>query len=249
MRILVVDDDKNIVSLFQDQLELAGHEVDIAYSGPPALQKLKQRKPDLLILDILMPGLTGLQIIGMMRRDPDLADVPVILSSATDGPTNEEAKRLAIVDFLRKPVDFVKFRKIIGDINRKKEEPKILIVDDNEEDIKLFETLITKQIRCTIIKAMDGDTAFELAQEKVPDLILMDYFLPGKDGLELSKELKRSKKTCDIPIILISAYMPSNAGKESFLLGNGVNTTGSFDPEELTRKVKEILGKSGGNEV
>lgn len=243
MKILIVDDNKDIASLIQDHLELEGYEVDVVYSGTAALQKLKGKKPDLVILDILMPGLTGFQVIGAMRRDPEMSDIPVILSSVTDGPTQEEAKRLAIVDFIRKPINFSKFKKIINDINIKKKQPKILIIDDNEADINLFETLITKQIDCTILKAMDGDTAFKLAQEMTPDLILMDYFIPGKDGLELSKELKKNKETCDIPIILMSAYMPSNIEDKSFTMGNSINTTGIFSGKELFNKIKEIVKK------
>lgn len=240
MKILIIDDNVNMCYLLRDYFEQSGHTVDMAHSAPAALQKINLQKPNAVILNILMSGLTGFQIIGAIRREPKTADIPIIISSITDGPA-EDGKRLAIVDFLRKPFDTDKFEEIIKTLSKKKEQPKILIIEDNEEDIKLIEILLLKQHRCTVLKAADGAAGFKLAQEEIPDLILMDYMLPVKDGLELSKELKKSQKTSNIPIVLITAYMPSNMGKKSFLLGNGDSGMGSFTFKELLEKIDEFL--------
>jgi DNA-binding response OmpR family regulator len=79
-KLLVVDDDKNLRLLYEQELQEEGHEVNLASSGPEALDYLKAQRPDLIILDISMPGMDGIEALGkILAKDKTM---PVILNTA-----------------------------------------------------------------------------------------------------------------------------------------------------------------------
>lgn len=103
-RILVVDDEKNIRALFRDELEEAGYEVDTAGSGQEAIAMVAAQAPDLMVLDIRMEDMTGLEVLEQVRRDHD--KLPVIMCTAVRGLQDDftvwDSK---VSDYITKPVD------------------------------------------------------------------------------------------------------------------------------------------------
>ncbi|MBT9585326.1 response regulator [bacterium] len=83
-KILVVDDDEHILRSLSQYLELEDFHVFSASSGPEALQLFQQEKPDLLVLDVMMPGMDGFQVLETLRNDPETANVPVLMLTARD---------------------------------------------------------------------------------------------------------------------------------------------------------------------
>ena len=81
----------------------------------------------------------------------------------------------------------------------------IMVVEDNEINMKLVRSLLALG-KFNIIEAVDAETGLELAQEKQPDLILMDVQLPGMDGLEATSRLKANPSTKHIPVIALTSY-------------------------------------------
>ena len=102
-RILVVDDSEDLREFFQVLLESAGYEVITASSGAEALEKIRAQRPDLITLDLIMPGMDGLEFLTRMRSDLAPPLPPVILVSGFD-LTEEEALRQGALMFVRKPV-------------------------------------------------------------------------------------------------------------------------------------------------
>ena len=86
MRVLVVDDDPVIRELLALELGLSGHEVDAAPDGESALERLRQDPADAVVLDVMMPGLTGWEVLSAIRADAALKRLPVVLLSARDVP-------------------------------------------------------------------------------------------------------------------------------------------------------------------
>jgi len=80
--ILAVDDEPNIVRLIQVNLERKGYEVGTASNGAKALAMIKQRRPELLISDVMMPEMDGFALLAALRRDPEYADLPIIMLTA-----------------------------------------------------------------------------------------------------------------------------------------------------------------------
>lgn len=81
-KILVVDDERPIVRLVQVNLEHAGYEVVAAYDGKEALEKVEQEKPDLIILDVMMPQMDGFEVMQRLQANPKTRDIPVIMLTA-----------------------------------------------------------------------------------------------------------------------------------------------------------------------
>jgi two-component system alkaline phosphatase synthesis response regulator PhoP len=81
-KILTVDDEKHIVRLIQVNLERHGYEVVTAYDGREALQKVDEERPDLVILDVMMPYMDGFEVLQNLKRNPGTRDIPVIMLTA-----------------------------------------------------------------------------------------------------------------------------------------------------------------------
>ena len=105
-RILVADDDPVIVRLLQVNFRLEGYEVDTAAHGEEALKKARETNPDLILLDVMMPGLDGWEVCRQLKEDPSTSEIPVIFLSAR---AQEEDRRkghsLGVVDYVTKPFD------------------------------------------------------------------------------------------------------------------------------------------------
>ena len=81
-KILAVDDEKHIVRLVQVNLERQGYEVVTAFDGKEALQKVEEERPDLVVLDVMMPYMDGFEVLQSLRRNPSTRDIPVIMLTA-----------------------------------------------------------------------------------------------------------------------------------------------------------------------
>ncbi len=113
-RILVVDDAVDNLFLLQTVLEVEGYQVEIADSGKAALAKIELEPPDLLLLDMMMPGMNGIEVVQHIRQNMNLPFIPVILVTGCDRPC--ESEKLDIEDFIAKPVDFDKLLWRVGAI-------------------------------------------------------------------------------------------------------------------------------------
>jgi two-component system alkaline phosphatase synthesis response regulator PhoP len=103
-RVLIVDDDKEVVRLMRAYLERAGYEVLIAYTGETALHILRREKPDLLLLDLMLPDRDGYDITRLVRRDPALAAIPIIMLTARVEDTDKIiGLEIGADDYVTKP--------------------------------------------------------------------------------------------------------------------------------------------------
>jgi CheY-like chemotaxis protein len=101
-RILLVDDEKDILETLQLILEMEGYSVEIASTGQQALEKMSANAPDLVFSDVMMPVMNGIELLKRLKAHPQHRAIPVIISSAG----NIDAQALRCCDaFLRKPVD------------------------------------------------------------------------------------------------------------------------------------------------
>jgi len=90
-KILVVDDEPNITMVMQEQLELQGYSVIVASDGTEGLEKAKKEKPDLIILDVMLPKMNGYEVCGLLKQDEKYASIPIILFT---GRTQDSEKEL-----------------------------------------------------------------------------------------------------------------------------------------------------------
>ena len=81
-KILTCDDEKHIVRLIQVNLERQGYEVITAFNGAECLEKVKEDRPDLIVLDVMMPEMTGFEVLDILKKDPETESIPIIMLTA-----------------------------------------------------------------------------------------------------------------------------------------------------------------------
>lgn len=119
-------------------------------------------------------------------------------------------------------------------------ERKILYVEDNEYNRKIVRQLL-KRSACRLIEAADGETGVALAQQELPDLILMDVQLPRMSGLDATKLLTTEAATRHIPVIVITSYALSGDREKAIQAGASSYLAKPYSPSELLAMVKQFL--------
>lgn len=124
---------------------------------------------------------------------------------------------------------------------------KILVVEDEKDIVKMLRYNLEKE-GFKVIDARDGEDALDLAVRQHPDLILLDLMLPGMDGLEVCKVLKKESKTSSIPIIMLTAKSQESDKVVGLELGADDYITKPFSPRELTARIKAVLRRATDKE-
>ncbi len=114
MKILVVDDEENIRKLVNYNLLLDGYDVAMAVDGKEGLEKAISEKPDLILLDIMMPEIDGLEVCSRLKKNPETRDIPVFMLSAKGQMQDlEDAFAVGADNYITKPFDVSKLSEII----------------------------------------------------------------------------------------------------------------------------------------
>jgi DNA-binding response OmpR family regulator len=115
-RILIVDDEPDFIELVQYRLAGLGCEFIVANDGVQALSLARQSKPDLILLDILLPDLDGLSVCQILRRQPATKKIPVIFMSALSSDITKRTASMQADDFFTKPLDLVQLERRITEL-------------------------------------------------------------------------------------------------------------------------------------
>ncbi len=106
--ILVIDDELGIIEFVRSGLRKEGYHVEIAQDGPTGLSRARQLHPDVVVLDVMLPGIDGLNICRQLRADPNTQDLPILMISAKEGVDDRvRGLEMGADDYLIKPFDFV----------------------------------------------------------------------------------------------------------------------------------------------
>ncbi len=127
------------------------------------------------------------------------------------------------------------------------EKGTILVVDDEEDIVELVELNLTRE-GYRVLGCTTGEKALEIAKLKLPNLIVLDLMLPGMDGLEVCRRLKRSPKTAHIPIVMLTAKAEESDVLVGFALGADDYVTKPFSMKVLLAKVGAILRRTEARE-
>lgn len=116
-KILLIDDEKDFLSLLKDTLEIRDFEVAVVDNAVEAGMEFASKPPDLILMDIKMPGIDGLQAASAIRRNPSTKNIPIIVVSALSGESvKKEARKLGVAEYFVKPVDIEKLIRKIKEI-------------------------------------------------------------------------------------------------------------------------------------
>jgi DNA-binding NtrC family response regulator len=234
IKILLVDDEKDFVESLSERLELRDMDAKIAYDGEQALNAVKEGKPDVMVLDLRMPGIDGIEVLKRVKKThPDIR-VVVLTGHGTD-KDEQEAKKLGAYAYLKKPVDI---DQLIGTVHKKK--LKVLLVDDEKGFVEsLSERLELRNLDAKI--AYDGEQALEAVKEGEPDVMVLDLRMPGIDGIEV---LKRVKKTHpDIPVVVLTGHGTEKDAQMAKKLGAAAYLQKPVDVDHLVGTLHKVWNR------
>ena len=247
---MLIDDDTAMRGLLYDILTKKGYDVASATGGEQALQLMSKSKPDLIILDYYMPGMSGLAFLKRLRSFD--TELPVImLTSFYEEILEHEAKKLGVNEFLRKGVGVELF---IDSINRFVDPKRfsqparslkgfIMVVDDDPKIREVLKKFLTKN-DYDVVCVDNAEKALAKIKERKINLILLDINLPGMDGLTALKKFKEIDKS--LGVIMISGNTDVELAKEAMKLGAKDYVMKPFNLEYLELSVlpKIFLCKS-----
>ncbi len=273
-KILIVEDEEILLNVLKNKLEKEGFAVSVAEDGEEGLRKIEEEKPDLVLLDILMPKMDGIEVLRHLQEKGILPSLPVIIVSNSGQPVEiEKAEEFGVRDYLVKaefnPQEVIdKIRKYLpqnpenekSEIKEEIEENsentqertqgintgsfKILVVED---DKFLRDLMVQKIIKegFEVIEAVDGESGLKLAIEKEPHIVLLDLILPGIGGFDVLKKIRGDSKIGNIPVIILSNLgQKDDMDKASSLGATDYLVKAHNTPGEILDRVKEILSKS-----
>ncbi len=204
--ILVVEDDPPTSEMVTLNLVSGGYRVAHARNGFEAIKKTKELKPFAVLLDVMLPGKDGWEVLQELKTDPEVKDVPVVIYSIVDN--KELGFALGASEYLVKPVDKATLLKKLEQLSLATKKGKrvvnILCIDDNPEALDMLASIL-EPAGYNVIKADSGRQGVESAIAYRPDLIILDLMMPEIDGFEIVSALKSNPSTSHMPIIVLTA--------------------------------------------
>jgi signal transduction histidine kinase/CheY-like chemotaxis protein len=237
--VLVIDDDPAVRELMQRSLGKDGFRVEVAADGRAGLEMAKSLKPAVIILDVMMPSLDGWAVLGALKADPGLADIPVVMLTIVDDKSMGFA--LGAADYFTKPIDWQRLGAVLQKYRKPVASPTVLIVEDDERTREMLRRTLQKE-GWEIREAANGRLGVEQLSAGVPGLILLDLMMPELDGFGFMQELRRRPDCARVPVIVLTAKDLTDddrrrlSGDVARVLGKDANGR-----EQLITEVRQIL--------
>jgi signal transduction histidine kinase/DNA-binding response OmpR family regulator/HAMP domain-containing protein len=206
-RVLMVEDDEKAAALMRVQLLNAGYSIRHAVSAEQALEMLSEEQPDLITLDIVLPGMDGWDFMQRLKQRAETAAIPVVVVSIV--ADSEMGFSLGAADVLQKPVERKMLLGAIAKLDFSLEGKRVLVVDDDAGAVELVSRHLST-VGCDVLKAYGGQEAIDIATAERPDAIILDLMMPGVSGFDVIAKLKKRPELADVPIMILTAKVLSD---------------------------------------
>ena len=272
-KILIVDDDPLSVKLTAAKLSGERYETLRAYDGEEALEQTDKHSPDIILLDIMMPGMDGFEVTRKLKNNPETRDIPIILITALD-ETDDKVKGLeaGADEFLNKPVNiaeltarvrsFLRLKQYQDQLKARSQSKQLF---SNPRDEKNYNPSTSERQSILLVEdndkdvrliqgylngqgyklslARDGEETLSRLQGEKVDLLLLDILLPGIDGFEVCRRLKEMDQTRHIQIVVITCLKDLESKVKSLELGVDDFLVKPINKIELQTRLKALLKK------
>ncbi len=261
-KVLLVDDDSFMRRLFEAQVKTLGCKVGIAKNGEEAVKMIPDEKPDLVLMDVVMPGMDGFEACIWMKRLPEMNGVPVVLLTALGRDAKERSFAAGAAGFLRKPPSLIELQSKISTLllirgleqELGTDAPVVELLDKDSSFKPVVWMASTNQslrLRITSQLEREGFTAkiFEglaplseaLESDLLPDLLILEHDPKDGDAVEVSKRIRSAEATAHVPILMLvldsdlkGELNEAPCGASEFLLK-------SADAADIRQRVKLLL--------
>jgi signal transduction histidine kinase/DNA-binding response OmpR family regulator/CHASE3 domain sensor protein len=229
--VLVVEDDPRAANLMRLQLESSGYTVEFATTAEEGLSRAAELRPSALVLDIVLPGMDGWDMLARLKEREDTSHIPVVIVSITD-----EAQRgfaLGAAQVLVKPVtqsDLLAALTAAG-LDEPHAGARVLVVDDDPKAV----ALVSKHLQVAgyaPVGAYGGQEALDIVRSEAPALIVLDLMMPQVSGFDVVHGLRNHPDTAGIPVIVLTAKLLTRD-----------------DRALLSGKVQQVMEKTNFNSI
>jgi|GEM_PF-5133 type IV pilus assembly protein PilB len=243
--VLVVDDDVVTRMRLRNALEEKGLLAVTLNDGDEALAFINQTLPDLIVTDLYMPNLNGIELIKKIRDNPSSSAIPIIMLTAEDDEESEiRVIEAGADDYLTKPVNF---KRLLARVDRFVSTPlKVLVVDDDKTTRRVLSVALAEAKIMPITAANAVEATRMIVREK-PDLIITDYSMPDANGVALIRTLKSRIETRDIPIIMLTARDEVDLEVQALQLGADDYLTKPVQRTKLLARVQRLIKRHKKN--
>ena len=210
--VVVVEDDRRSFDLLRVYLEAAGARVVSARDGEEGLDTVRSLSPAGVVLDILLPGIDGWEVLARLKADPGTAAIPVIVVSMLD----ERGRGFALgaAEYLVKPVGK---DQLMAALYRAAAMPErkhtVVAIDDDPLAIELVRASLEPE-GWTVLGAATGQEGLALIRERQPSAVLLDLLMPGMDGFEVVEALRADPDTKTVPVVILTSKSMTQQDKE-----------------------------------
>ncbi len=244
--VLVCDDDPSVLEVVGAMLHRRGFDVATADSGEQAVRSARDRRPDIVLLDLLMPGMSGWETVAALNAHPDTEGVPVVILSVLSA-VDAGQSAVAVADWVDKPIDDgLLFDALERALRGGAGARRVLLVED---DLDLAQVITATFARRGLetFHARSGREALRLSQRVVPDLLVLDIGLPDHDGFTVVEWLRTQERLHQIPLLVYTARDLDEADRRRLRLGETTFLTkGRITPEDFDRQVTGLLERMTG---
>jgi CheY-like chemotaxis protein len=249
--ILHADDDDGCITLVSMVLELMGScRVVNANDGSEALELAANLLPDLLLMDVKMPGMGGLEVLERLKADPALSAIPVVMLTATRGrDVIQQALDLGAEDYWHLPLppaDLVEgVSTVLGaDVSL----PHAMLVQSASPNPFAEMTQFLRSVGYWVSTTQEGESALHSARQPArskPVVILSAFHLADMSGLDLLAKLKTDPDADSIPVVMLAKEPEPELHRRAVELGAHGTYTGPFDAEKLLEVLRAALDNKG----
>lgn len=248
-KIFIIEDDEVVAEVYKNKLQAEGYDVEVAHDGESGYFRVRTSRPDLLLLDMMVPELPGLDIIRMLRGKAEFQTLPIIAFSGSDDVLHD-AKRFGATQVLSKgsylPNQIVAIITQALAARREVREPeavylrtlaewvppsgRVLVVEDDPIIMQLVKDVIEEE-GYSVVSATDGGQAYRIL-EKDSQFVggIFDVNMPSIQGTDLLRYMQTSKRLKKIPVLIMTSEQSAKLQCDTLAAGAVI-----FMPKPFTR--------------
>jgi CheY-like chemotaxis protein len=219
-----------------------GYSTRIARNAKECLRLAREYHPDIVILDILLPGVDGPSVLSQLKAMPGMGEVPIILLTMLEN--QQMGFALGAADYLTKPIDAQKLLPVIERHRTPRRGGTVLVVEDDAPSRDLVVRMLEKE-GILVKEASNGKEALAIIQGGlVPDMIVLDLMMAEMNGFEFLQHMRPHPEWSKIPVVVVSSLDLTNESQQ-MLKGQveRVFQKGRFAREDLLREVRETINQ------
>ena len=241
-RVLIIDDDEAVHAVLTNMLTREGYSTRDARDGKEGLRLAREYQPDIVILDILMPGMDGWTVLSQLKATPECANIPIILLTMLEN--KDMGFALGAADYLTKPIEAEKLLPVLERHVASHQRGTVLVVEDDPPSRELVVRML-EQEGVSVKEASNGREALDIIQGgTVPSMIILDLVMAGMDGFEFLRQIRPHPEWSKIPVVVVSS-LDLTTEAQQVLKGQveRIFEKGRFAREDLLREVRESINQ------